>query len=122
LDEHAALLGGFVWVLYPLYNRSPVSEKKASLAIPVEEGKILGCWAGNARPTPPIFPFAAAIPREPKAERMLLSNQYILQLPTHLKWATIRPKYRVLCKWLELNPAISEHFDTGKFIDLFIKQ
>jgi hypothetical protein len=72
--------------------------------------------------TPLIFPIAAAIPREPKAERMLLSNQYILQLPTRLKSATIRPKYRVLRKWLELNPAISEQIDTVKFIDLFKKQ
>jgi hypothetical protein len=88
----------------------------------VKEGKIWGCWAGEALPTPPIYPIAAAIPTEPKAERMLLSNQYILQLPTRLKSATIRPKYRVLRKWLELNPAISEHFDTGQFIELFKKQ
>ena len=35
------------------------------LEIPVIEEKIWGCWAGFARPTPPIYPFTTALSKGP---------------------------------------------------------
>jgi hypothetical protein len=40
--------------------------KTGCLGIVVTWGKIWGCWAGEARPTPPIFFLTPAIPNEPE--------------------------------------------------------
>jgi hypothetical protein len=46
-----------------------------SLGISVMKGKIRGCWAGFARPTPPIFCLTPAIPKEPNK---FFSKMYII--------------------------------------------